>query len=70
MQRNRSNKDNFTNPLAVATRHSWVDKQKKCTGSLHRTECGADRLSERMGRIVVVCDVCDARYSLSVTEHV
>lgn len=65
--RYQTQKEAMTVPAAVATMHKWLDKTR-CSGTLHRTNCGADRLSERMGRIVVVCDVCKAKFSLSVSE--
>lgn len=63
--RNRTPTDRMTNPPAVATRHSYIDPQAKCPGTLYRTDTGADRLSEYSGRIVVQCAICQAQYSLS-----
>lgn len=55
---------------ADATKHAWAAKGTKCLGTLHRTNDGADRLSERMGgRIVVQCEACGRRLSLPTTKE-
>jgi len=41
----------------------------RCGGALFRPGDGADRLSERMGRIVVQCDRCGERTSLPVSKE-
>jgi len=65
--RYQSEKEKMSVPAAVATSHKWAEKVK-CGGTLHRTNDGADKLSERLGRIVVVCDKCGTKLSLSTTE--
>lgn len=59
--------EQMSNPSAVCTRHCHAEKIR-CGGALFRTLDGADKLSERLGRIVVVCDKCGSRFSLSTAD--
>jgi hypothetical protein len=59
-----------TTPLATDTRclHKDTPRSNSCRGDLVRPNDGADRMSEHLDRIVLLCLKCGQRWSCSTSE--